>query len=85
VPLINLLRTSTFRLMAVYLVLFAVSVGAILGYVYWNTAVLLERQGDETIKAEIAGLAEQYLGCTSEDGLVDRVHGRTAYLRVAQH
>ena len=46
--------------MAVYLVLFAASVGAILGYVYWNTAVLLERQGDETIKAEIAGLAEQY-------------------------
>jgi signal transduction histidine kinase len=46
--------------MAVYLVLFTISVGAILGYVYWNTAVLLERQGDETIKAEITGLAEQY-------------------------
>lgn len=58
--LINLLRTSTFRLMAAYVVLFALSAGAILGYVYWNTALLLERQGDQTIKAEITGLAEQY-------------------------
>lgn len=58
--LINLLRTSTFRLMAVYMVLFALSSGAILAYVYWNTAVLLESQADETIEAEISGLAEQY-------------------------
>src|SRR3954463_10461134 len=40
--------------------MFALSVGAILGYVYWNTAVLLEQQTDETIRAEIQGLAEQY-------------------------
>jgi signal transduction histidine kinase len=40
--------------------LFALSVGAILAYVYWNTAVLLEQQTDETIRAEIQGIAEQY-------------------------
>ena len=40
----KLLRTSTFRLAALYLAVFALSVGALLGYVYWNTAVLLERQ-----------------------------------------
>src|SRR5205807_1760808 len=56
----KLLRTSTFRLSALYLLLFALSVGAILAFVYWNTAVLLERQTDETIKAEIQGIAEQY-------------------------
>ncbi|MFL5260672.1 MAG: sensor histidine kinase [Hyphomicrobiales bacterium] len=59
-PSFKLLRTSTFRLSALYLLLFALSVGAILGYVYWNTAVLLEQQTDETIRAEIQGLAEQY-------------------------
>ncbi len=56
----NLLRTSTFRLAAIYLVLFSLSVGAILAYVYWNTAGLLERQIDATIETEIQGLAEQY-------------------------
>jgi len=40
--------------------LFALSVGAILAYVYLNTAVLLERQTDDTIRAEIQGLADQY-------------------------
>ncbi len=56
----NLLRTSTFRLVALYLFLFAASSGAVLGYIYWNTAGLLERQTDDTIRAEITGLAEQY-------------------------
>lgn len=58
--LTKLLRTSTFRFAAIYLLLFAVSSGAILAYVYWNTAVLLERQIDEIIEAEITGLNEQY-------------------------
>ena len=39
---------------------FAVSVGVILAYIYWNTAGLLERQTDETIRAEVRGLNEQY-------------------------
>lgn len=58
--LANLLKSSTFRLTALYLVLFALSVAVILGVVYWNTAVLLERQGDDTINAEISSLSEQY-------------------------
>lgn len=56
----NLVRTSTFRLAAVYLIVFVISVGAVLGYVYWRTAVLLEQQTDETIRSEITSLAEQY-------------------------
>ena len=39
---------------------FAVSTGAVLGYVYWNTVVLLQDQTDDTIGAEVQGLAEQY-------------------------
>ncbi len=47
-------------MVALYLFLFAVSSGTVLGYIYWNTAGLLERQTDDTIRAEITGLAEQY-------------------------
>src|SRR4029453_2559093 len=43
-----------------YLVVFIFSAGAILGHIYWNTAGLLERQTDETIIAEVQGLADQY-------------------------
>ncbi len=56
----KLLRTSTFKLVALYLVLFALSVAALLGYIYYSTIVLLERQTDETIRAEVQALADQY-------------------------
>ena len=57
---VRLLRTSTFRLAAVYLVVFALSVGAVLGYVYWQTLKLLDEQAEDTIAAEVQGIAEQY-------------------------
>jgi signal transduction histidine kinase len=54
------LNTSTFRLVAIYLIFFALSVSAVLAYVFWNTVGLLERQTDETIRAEVQGLSDQY-------------------------
>ncbi|HWK43578.1 MAG TPA: ATP-binding protein [Stellaceae bacterium] len=75
-----LFRTSTFRLAMVYLMLFAVSVFAVLGFVYLQTVVFVSRQIDETIDAEITGLAEQYhergLG-----GLVSVIQQRAARTR----
>ncbi|MFN4355936.1 sensor histidine kinase [Parvibaculum sp.] len=59
-PLIKLLKTSTFRLAVIYLALFAASAITLLAYVYWNTAGFLARQTDEAVEAEIGGLAEQY-------------------------
>ncbi|WP_373503870.1 sensor histidine kinase [Aestuariivirga sp.] len=76
-PRIKLLRTSTFRLAALYLILFAVSVSALLGYVYWNTAVLLERQTDETIRAEVQALADQYR-IRGLRGIIDTIQRRSA-------
>ena len=76
----KLLRTSTFRFAAVYLVLFALSSGAILAYVYWNTAVLLERQIDDIIEAEVTGLNEQYRQ-RGLDGLIAIVAERSAQSR----
>jgi len=58
--LTRLLNTSAFRIAAVYLALFATSVLALLTFIYFSTADFVERQTEETIDAEIRGLAEQY-------------------------
>ena len=73
----SIFQTSTFRLAAIYLLVFAASAAAILGYVYYTTVGLLERQTEDTIKAEILGLADQYrlLGVA---GLVDTVQRRSS-------
>jgi signal transduction histidine kinase len=70
----SLLRSSTFRLAAVYLLVFALSVGGILGYVYWKTVVLLEQQTDDAIRTEVLGLSDQYqlLGLQGVADLVKR-------------
>lgn len=72
----KLFRTSTFRLAALYLVVFILSAGAILGHIYWNTAGLLERQTDETITAEVQALADQYR-IRGVDGLLDTIYRRS--------
>jgi len=56
----NLFQTSAFRLTLLYLALFSVSVLALLGFIYWSTVAVIERQTAETIESEIRGLAEQY-------------------------
>jgi len=74
---LKLLRTSTFRLAALYLILFAISVAALLGYVYWNTAVLLQEQTDYTIQAEVQALSDQYQ-LRGLNGILDTVQRRSA-------
>lgn len=59
-PPISPLRTSTFRLALIYMVLFAGSVLILLGFIYWSTVAYMSDQTDATIEAEITGLAEQY-------------------------
>lgn len=56
----RLVHTNAFRLVALYLGLFATSVLALLVFIYWSTAGFIERQTEATLDAEIAGLAEQY-------------------------
>jgi signal transduction histidine kinase len=55
-----LLRSYAFRLALLYTALSVASVLMLLGYIYWATAGYMDRQTDETIEAEIRGLAEQY-------------------------
>jgi signal transduction histidine kinase len=69
------LSTSTFRLAALYFLVFALSVLAILAYVFWNTVGLLEEQIDQTISAEVQGLSDQYQ-LRGLQGIVDVVQRR---------
>jgi signal transduction histidine kinase len=57
---LRVLRTQAFRTVAVYLAIFAISATAVVGFLYWNTAVVLDNETDETIRAEATGLVEQY-------------------------
>jgi signal transduction histidine kinase len=56
----KILRTQAFRIVAIYLAIFALSAFALVGFVYWNTARVLDRETDATIAAEVTGLVEQY-------------------------
>lgn len=56
----KILKSSAFRLSLVYLVLFGVSVMALLAFMYWTSAGFMAQQTEETIQAEITGLEEQY-------------------------
>lgn len=73
----KIFHTSTFRLAAIYLLVFLFSAGALLGYVFWNTVGLLERQTEETIRSEIQGLGDQYR-LRGLSGVVDVINRRMA-------
>jgi signal transduction histidine kinase len=75
--MVRLLRTNAFRLAAIYFGLFAVSVSALLVFIYFSTADFIEQQTEATIDAEITGLREQYRerGLT---GLIEIIRARVA-------
>ncbi len=57
---LSVLSSQSFRIVALYLAIFALSATALLGFVYWNTALVLDRETDGAIRAEVTGLVEQY-------------------------
>ena len=71
---LRFIRTTAFRLTAVYLVFFSLSISSVLGYVYLRTINLLEAQNEETIKAEVASLKDEFRigGVTRLAEAVDR-------------
>jgi signal transduction histidine kinase len=56
----RLLRTSWFRMAIGYAFLLIISVTMLFALLYWNTAVFVAEQTEETIEVEITGLAEHY-------------------------
>lgn len=75
--LLSQLRTSSFQLALLYMVVFATSVFLLLAFIYWRTAGFMTAQNDETIEAEVAGLAEQYRS-GGVNGLVSIIRERVA-------
>lgn len=73
----RLLRSSPFRLAVAYVALFGSSALVLLAFIYWSTAGFMLRQADETIEAEIAGLAERYQN-GGLSGLTDLIEERLA-------
>jgi signal transduction histidine kinase len=81
----RVLNTSAFRLAAIYFALFATSVLTLLAFIYFSTADFVERQTEETIDAEIRGLAEQYRE-NGLAGLIEIIEQRiTAAQRTPEH
>ena len=83
----RLLRSSAFRLALGYGTLFALSALVLLAFVYWATASYMEQQTEETIEAEIQGLADRYrltglAGLTSSirERIERRPQGSSIYL-----
>jgi signal transduction histidine kinase len=56
----RLVRTTAFKLALVYLTVFALFAAILLGYFTWTTSRLITQQIQETVEAEINGLAEIY-------------------------
>jgi len=54
------LKSSSFRVALLYMALMGTSMVALLAFIHWSTAGYMARQLDQTIAAEIEGLAEQY-------------------------
>jgi signal transduction histidine kinase len=78
----GLLKTQAFRIVLVYVLLFALSVTALLGFTYWNTRRALDAQTDQIIEAEITGLSEtyQHLGV---QGVAEAVRARALHSDLA--
>jgi signal transduction histidine kinase len=74
----SLYQTQAFRIVLVYVLLFAVSVTALLFFTYWNTRRTLDDQTDQIIEAEITGLREEYQHF-GLPGLVETVRARTLH------
>ena len=74
----GILRTQAFRIVLIYVFVFAVSATVLVGFTYWNTERSLDAQTDQIIEAEVTGLVEQYqrLGVM---GLAQAVAGRSTH------
>jgi signal transduction histidine kinase len=56
----HFIRSSTFRLALIYMLLFVSSVLVLLGFIFWSTVSYMSTQTDNTIDIEILDLTERY-------------------------
>lgn len=58
--LARLMRTTAFKLLAAYLVVFALFAVTVIGYTAWHTRQLIQSQVADDVAAQVRFLAEQY-------------------------
>ncbi len=75
------LRTTAFRLALIYAAVFALSVILLFGFVYWTTSVLVDRQREQTVVADINDLQDEF-ATLGLPGLLDAVIDRSRPDRV---
>ncbi len=73
----SFVRSSTFRLSLFYVLLFFLSVGALLAFIYVQTAGTIDVQSDQATKADAAALIQDYTA-QGIAGLIDAVEDRVA-------
>ena len=56
----KIMRTTAFKLSAIYLIIFTVFATFLIVYIAINTQILMTRQLNSTIQVEVRGLIEQY-------------------------
>ncbi len=85
----SLLRSAGLRLATVYALLFALSALALVFFLWWSTAGLIDRQTEAAIHADAQGLSEQFasggmaaLRSTIEDRVAENVDDDALYLLV---
>jgi len=71
-----LLRSQAFRIVLIYVLLFAISATGLIGFTYWNAKRALDAQSDQIINAEIADLRTQYRQL-DESGLIQLIMNRS--------
>jgi len=74
---LKIVRTYAFRVVALYIALFGLSVLTLLGFIYVTTVGFIDRQINATITAEINGLSESYRE-HGLSGLVEVIEERIA-------
>jgi signal transduction histidine kinase len=69
------LRTQAFRIVLIYIFVYALSATSLVGFTYWNTERALNAQTDQAITTDLTNLSEQYqrLGMS---GLIDTINNR---------
>jgi signal transduction histidine kinase len=72
---IRLWRSAGLRLAIIYAALFSLSAFALVFFLWWETAALLDRQVDAAIRADAQGLSEQWVD-GDLDGLVSTIRER---------
>ena len=71
----GIFHTQAFRIVLVYVFVFAISATALVGFTYWYTERSLDTQTDQIVEAELSELAERYLRFGLL-GLIDEIDNR---------